>query len=124
MYCNILNSRLSSWEEENSILQDAQNGFRKGRSTVDHLTTLTSIIETRKLKRKPTFAAFIDFRKAYDAFDRSLLFSKLCDLGISRKMYKVLTSLYKDVRCCVRLNNMQTDWFSVKARMLFVPHTI
>lgn len=114
MYCNILNSRLTNWEEENNILHDAQNGFRKARSTVDHLSTLTSIIETRKLNRKPTFAAFIDFRKAYDAIDRTMLFSKLCDLGISGKMFQALKSIYKEVKCCVRLNNMQTDWFSVK----------
>ena len=114
MYGYILNGRLSEWEEENDILHDAQNGFRKGRSTTDHLSTLTSIVETRKLKSKATFAAFIDFRKAYDAIDRTQLFGKLLNLGINGKMYKALESLYKDVKCCVRLNNMHTDWFSVK----------
>ena len=52
IYCSILNSRLSLLEEDNNLLHDAQNGFRKGRSTVDQITSLTSIIETRKLKRK------------------------------------------------------------------------
>ena len=61
LYCNILNERLIKWESELEILSDTQNGFRKGRSTVDHMVTLTSIIETRKLKRQPTFTAFIDF---------------------------------------------------------------
>ena len=58
--------------------------------------------------------AFIDFRKAYDAIDRAKLFSKLRDLGISGKMYKALESFYKDVKCSVRLNNIHTDWFSIK----------
>ena len=62
LYCNILNERLIKWESELEILSDTQNGFRKGRSTVDHI--VTSIIETRKLKRQPTFTAFIDFKKA------------------------------------------------------------
>ena len=110
----ILNGRLSEWEEENDILHDAQNGFRKGRSTIDHLSTLTSIVETRKLESKATFAAFVDFRKAYDAIDRTQLFGKLLNLGINGKMYKALESLYKGVKRCVRLNNMHTDWFSVK----------
>ena len=35
IYCNILNKRLTLWETENSIISDAQNGFRKGRSTLD-----------------------------------------------------------------------------------------
>ena len=42
----ILHGRLSEWEKEKGILHGAQNGFRKGRSTVDHLSTLASIIET------------------------------------------------------------------------------
>lgn len=74
MFCHILNERLNLWEENNHVLNDAQNGFRKGRSTVDHLSTLTSIIETRKLKRQSTFAAFIDFKKAYDGINRNILF--------------------------------------------------
>ena len=49
------------WEDENSVLCDPQNGFRKGRSTVDHIVSLTSIVETRKLKRQSIFTAFIDF---------------------------------------------------------------
>ena len=40
MYGYILNGRLS--ECENGILHDAQNGFRRGRSTIDHISVLTS----------------------------------------------------------------------------------
>ena len=47
-YCTILNKRLSQWEEQNEILHDAQNGFRKNRSTVDHISSLTSIIESNR----------------------------------------------------------------------------
>ena len=116
IYSYILNCGLSIWEEENGILHDAQNGFRNDRSTVGHVSTLTSIIETQKLKIS-TFAAFIDFRKAYDGIDRTKLFSKLRDLGISDRMYKSLESLYKDVKCSVRLNNIHTDWFAIKCRL-------
>ena len=52
--------------------------------------------------------------KAYDAIDRTKIFRKLRDFGISGKVYKALESLYKDVKCSMRLNNIYTDWFSVK----------
>ena len=94
---------------------EEQNGFRKGRSTVDHLSTLTSIIETCKLKKLSTFAAFIDFRKAYDKTNRSILFNKLENLGLSRKMLRTLLSIYSRVQCCVKLNISYTDWFDVNA---------
>ena len=68
----LYNNRLIKWAESNERLANEQNGFRKGRSTIDHISSITNIIETRKLKRKQTFAAFIDFRKAYDSINRSL----------------------------------------------------
>ena len=113
MYCFILNKRLSSWDEHNGVITDNQNGFRKGRSTIDQLSTLTSIIETRKSRKQSTFAAFIDFKKAYDCINRDLLFTKLSKIGITGNMYHALVSNYKDVKCCLRLNGMHSDWFSV-----------
>ena len=114
LYCNILNDRLSKWENSNNILLDNQNGFRKNRSTVDHVMTITSIIETRKLNKKNTFAAFIDFRKAYDNINRNLLFEKMRHLGINGSMYKALIAIYDNVRCSVRLNGIYTEWFEVR----------
>ena len=69
LYCGILNTRLSTWAEAEGLLVDEQNAFRKGRSTIDHLSTLTNIIEHRKSKGLSTFATFIDFKKAYDYVD-------------------------------------------------------
>ena len=112
MYCYILNKRLASWDSQNNIISDNQNGFRKGRSTVDQISTLI-IIETRKYLKQSTFAAFIDFKKAYDCINRNLLFTKLCNIGISGKMLTALLSIYKDVKCCIRLNGFKTDWFNV-----------
>ena len=41
LYCNILNERLAQWVDDNNLLADEQNGFRKGCSTIDQLFTLT-----------------------------------------------------------------------------------
>ena len=113
LYCNVLNKRLLNWENENRILCEPQNGFRKGRSTIDHIQSLTSIIETRKLKRQSTYAVFIDFSKAYDSINRKLLFRKLHDLGIHGHIYGAITSLYDNVKCFVRLNGLKTDYIDV-----------
>ena len=87
LYCSVLNTRISSWCEENYKITDEQNGFRKNRSTIDHVATLTDIIDTRKQKRKlSTYCAFIDFRKAYDCINRDLLWCKLEGIGITGKL--------------------------------------
>ncbi len=113
LYCGVLNFRLSEWAEHNDLLSDTQNGFRKGRSTTDHLGTLASVIETRKLQRKSTFVAFIDFRKAYDSINRSLLWTKLWDVGVRGVFHAALRSLYVDSLYSVRVNGHTSDWFSV-----------
>ena len=113
LYCSVLNRRLTSWAEQNGKVVDEQNGFRKGRSTTDHILSLTSIIDTRKKCKKSTFCAFIDFKKAYDTFDRTLLWKRLSDIGVSGKMFTALKSLYVSVRSCVRVNSFHTDWFDV-----------
>ncbi len=69
VYCGVLNNRLTVWAEKNNLIHDEQNGFRKGRSTIDQVSTFTSIVETRKLKKQQTYTAFVDFSKAYDRID-------------------------------------------------------
>ena len=112
----------------NCFCNPAKNGFRKKRSTVDQISSLTSIIENRKCKKLSTFTAFIDFKKAYDTIDRGILFNKLYDLGIRGRMYTALLSIYKDVKCCVRVQNLTTDWFNVKFGLkqgcLLSPHAL
>ena len=71
--CSILKTRLTFWCESENMLVDEQNGFRKGRSTIDHISTLTNIVETRKKRKLSTYCAFIDFKKAYDTIDRNIL---------------------------------------------------
>lgn len=113
IYSSILNERIVKWTDDNDLIVEEQNGFRKKRSTVDHISSLTNVIETRKKSKKSTFCAFIDFRKAFDSIDRNLLWHKLSDIGMSTKMLSALKSLYSDISCCVRVNGFLTDWFNV-----------
>jgi hypothetical protein len=113
VYCSVLNRRLTNWAEDHSVITDHQNGFRKGRSTIDSISTLTNMVETRKRLGKSTFCAFIDFRKAYDCIDRPTLWQKLHTAGIGGKMFLAVKSLYENVQCSVRVNGFQTDWFDV-----------
>ena len=92
---------------------DEQNGFRKNRSTNDHVSALTNIIDTRKKRKFSTFCAFVDFRKAYDCINRDLLWGKLEEIGIASKLLGAVKALYVSVSSCVRINNLTTDWFDV-----------
>lgn len=114
LYSSILNNRLSDWSEENNVLCDEQNGFRKSRSCQDHLQSLLSIVQTRKSQNLETFALFVDFRKAYDCIPRSHLWFKLSQLGVNGHFLNAIKSLYKNVKCSVRTVYGMTDVFNVK----------
>ena len=107
--------RLERWVNVNDLLVDEQNGFRRGRSCVDHISSLTSIIETRKLMQKCTYAAFIDFLKAYDRINRNMLFSKLSALGLKGNFYESMKAIYSNVRCSVKVNGVFSDSFDVSS---------
>jgi len=59
VYELILNKRLCTYVEENNILSEEQAGFRKDRSTIDHILTLDTLIATRLNMKQETFIAFL-----------------------------------------------------------------
>lgn len=51
MNSSTLNNRLVSYLEDNNLIVDEQNGFRRERSCADHVFTLNSIIHVRGVHR-------------------------------------------------------------------------
>ena len=113
VYCTLLNNRVSIWSNYNNLIFEGQNGFRKGRSTIDYISSLTNIIETRKKMKKSTFCAFVDFKKAYDSVNREILWVKLEKLGFNGLLLDAIKALYNNVQSSVKLNGPTTDWFNV-----------
>ena len=111
VFTGVLNQRLNKWVEENDILTEAQAGFRKGRSTTDHIFTLSALIEKQFSKNSKLYVAFIDFKKAYDTINRSVLYSILANSGIQGKMLNIIRAMYSNVQACVRGSNGLTDYF-------------
>lgn len=128
LYSSILNARLLSYLEKRHLLVDEQNGFRKERACIDHIHTLCAIIRTRIYQKKPTFACFIDFSKAFDFVNRDLLLYRLLEYGVNGNFYKSLQSLYNDPVACIRVNEFLTDWCSnsywSKTRRSVIPNLI
>lgn len=108
-----MNIRLSKFIEENKFLVEEQNGFRRERSCMEHIYTLYSVINKRKLSKLSTFACFVDAKKAFDTVNRECLWYKLLTLGINGKMFRAVQSLYDNVRCAVRVNDVTTPFLDV-----------
>ena len=115
IYTSILNARVTLWCEKHGVLSEEQAGFRPGRSTVDHIFTLSEVLRLRRARKKQTYCAFLDIRKAYDTVHRDGLWKRLIEVGIRGKMWRVLKNLYDIVESCVLVGKRRTEWFTVEA---------
>jgi hypothetical protein len=104
VYTGLLNERMQKYLETEEMLVDEQNGFRKGRSCIDHIFTASTIINSRLRQKLPTFAAFIDMKKAFDFVNRELLLYKLLNAHINGKMYNTIKALYNNTSSRVQIN--------------------
>ena len=66
LFTRILNNRLDGWAEKYQIYIEAQNGFRRGRSTADSAFILSNIIDDFLAQGKKLYAYFVDYSKAFD----------------------------------------------------------
>ena len=66
LFTAILNTQLKTFREVNSILDEAQCGFRASYSTSDNIFVIHALIEYLRVRRLKLYCAFIDFTKALD----------------------------------------------------------
>ena len=102
LYSLVLLNRLDPWAEAAGVRAVGQSGFRQGRGAMDNAIVLQHLCEKYKGAGLPLYAAFIDFRKAYDCVDRNLLWHALRQLGVQGRMLAALQSMYGGVEMRVR----------------------
>ena len=77
-----VHTQLGEYLKEHNILSPYQCGFRKAHSTEFAALSLADTIRRNIEQGQLTGALFIDFRKAFDSIDHSVLLNKLSALGI------------------------------------------
>ena len=104
---NILLSRLILYAKE--ITGYHQCGFRRNRSTIDHIFCIRQILEKKWEYNEPVHQLFIDFKKAYDSVRRKVLYKILIEFRIIRKLVRLikmsLTGIYSRVRVGKNVSN-------------------
>ncbi len=115
MYTALVGDRVGGFLEENDILVNEQNGFRPGRSCVDHIFVLHDLLRIRKANNMETFCTFIDFQKAFDCVNHEFLLYKLSQNGITGRSYQSIKSMYRSPLSCVNIGGKLTNWFPVRA---------
>ena len=93
-----MNKRLTKLVENNNLLAEEQNGFRKKRSCLDHLFVLCTIIRKRKKQNLPTYTCFIDLSHEFDSIKHSLSWYITVNSGVHGKLYNMLRTIYVAIR--------------------------
>ena len=111
LFTRVLNNRLESWAENYRIYSRAQNGFRKGRGTVDCIFVLHNVINEFMEKGNKLYTCFIDFSKAFGYVVHDNLWHKLLKSGIRGKIFNILHSMYENIKTTVFCDGEKSEPF-------------
>jgi ribonuclease HI len=110
----LIANRLAWFMEYNNLFNSAQSGFRKRRSTIDHLVRLSDHINKTISNGQYTVATFIDFSNAFDMLWKEGLLKKLNQLGIQGNMYKFINAFLTDRSIRVQVGSTLSDIFKIE----------
>lgn len=107
----MINNRLVWYLEKNRIISELQSGFRKRRSTVDHLVRLESFIRESLVRHEHVVAVFFDLEKAYDTTWKYGIMRDLFNAGLRGRLPNFISNFLSDRHFRVRMGSFLSDLF-------------
>ena len=107
----MINDRLVWYLEHNNILSEIQCGFRKSKSTVDHLVRLEPFIRDAFLNKQEVVSIFFDLEKAYDTTWKHGILKDLHEAGLRGRMPIFIPKFLENRNFRVRLGSILSDPF-------------
>jgi hypothetical protein len=98
---SIIATRLTVLADER--VGEYQCGFRRNRSTIDHIFTIRATLEKCWEHNIDIHQLFIDFKQAYDSIDRRKLRETLRSFEIPEKLIRMIQLTLKQTTCRVRI---------------------
>jgi hypothetical protein len=109
VFANILLDRLRS--HTTHVVGDYQAGFKKNRSTTDKIFSLRQIHEKCWRSGLPLYQVFIDFKKSYDSISREAVERVLLEIGVPKKLAKLIQVTLTETQYRVRINGRLSSAF-------------
>ena len=92
--------------DNNFLLNEIQNGFRKKHSTTDTIFKFTTELQHNKNNKFNTIALYIDFKKAFDTVNHNILLEKLKLLKIGKKVLLWVKTYLSDRTQVTQIQNL------------------
>ena len=88
----VIRKYLVKYLEENFLLSNKQHGFRKGRSCLTQLLDYVNRIYESLNSGHEFDVVYLDFAKAFDKVDHTILLAKLMKYGVTGKLHQWITA--------------------------------
>jgi len=112
MLSNILLSRLIPYAEE--VIVDLQCGFRRNRSTTDHIFCIRQILEKKWEYNEAVHHYFIHFKIVHDSVRREVLYNIVIEFGVPKKLVRLIKLCLTEMYSRVRLSRSLSDNFPIR----------
>ena len=107
----MINNRLVWFLESSAIITEAQSGFRKTRSTIDHLVRLETFVREGFVKKEHVVSVFFDLEKAYDTTWKYGIMKDLHDMGLRGRLPHFIKSFLSERVFKVRVGTTLSDFY-------------
>ena len=108
----LMHKRIMDFLIKQNILSKKQYGFQKNKSTEHAILDMQSKIIDAIEKREKSCCIFVDFAKAFDTGNHSILIQKLNYYGIRGATLNWLQSYISNRQQCVQIGNSQSDFMN------------
>ena len=95
--------------KEHKILTENQDGFRQNRSTINSLTKFTNYVYGASNFGKGTTAIYLDFRKAFDTINHTILLKKLEKIGFHQNSQNLIENYLTNRVQTTKANGLVSD---------------
>ena len=100
------------------LLRFNQNGFRKGRSTQQHLLSLEFIMNAFRQQKKAAIFTFVDFKNAFPSVQWYAIAAALNSFRVPPQLITAVLSLYHGHQGFVHTTDGDTKKYSISAGVL------
>ena len=107
----MINNRLVWYLEKNKLITSVQCGFRKQRSTTDHLVRLESFVREAFVQRQHAVAVFFDLEKAYESTWKFGIMRDIYNAGLRGRLPGFIEEFLKNRKFQVRIGSCYSDLF-------------
>ncbi|KAE9416903.1 hypothetical protein Angca_009074, partial [Angiostrongylus cantonensis] len=94
LFTKIFFSRISRTLDEAHPVEQA--GFRKGFCCMNHIQTVSKVIEVCREYHLLLLLAFVDYEKAFDSVETNAILSALVDQGVDPSYIRTLFDIYRN----------------------------